>query len=56
MAAATGKSHNATDILPRVMERHVIRTYAWKEWNVPLYHFYEKRSLTIYKNYLAELG
>lgn len=54
-AKKTGKSHNATDMLPRVLEPNTIRTYAWNGWNVPLYHFYEKKSLAIYRQYLTEI-
>ena len=55
-AKKTGKAHNATDMLPRVMLPQVIRTYDWKGWNVPLYHLYEKKSLAIYRQYLTEIS
>ena len=55
MAMRTGKEHNAADMLPRVMESKIIRTYSWKGWNVPLYHLYEKKSLSIYRRYLSEV-
>jgi len=51
----TGEGRNAADTLPRAMEPHVIPTYAWKGWDLPLYHLYEKKSLAIYKRYLAGL-
>ena len=54
-AKKTGKAHNATDMLPRVMQSRIIRTYTWNGWNVPLYHFYEKKSLAIYRQYLTEI-
>jgi len=54
-AKKTGKAHNATDMLPRVMQPQIIRTYAWNGWNVPLYHFYEKKSLAVYRQYLTEI-
>ena len=54
-AKKTERTHNATDMLPRVLEPNTIRTYAWNGWNVPLYHFYEKKSLAIYRQYLMEI-
>jgi len=55
-AVKTGKGDNTADRLPRVMELQVISPYAWNGWNVPLYHFYEKKSLAIYRRYLKEIG
>lgn len=55
VAMETGKLHNATDMLPRVMLRQTIRTYAWEGWEVPLFHFYEKKSLAVYSRYLSEI-
>lgn len=54
-AKDTGKANNATDALPRVMLPQTIRTYSWSDWNVPLFHFYEKKSLTIYNRHLKEI-
>ena len=54
-AKDTGKANNATDALPRVMLPQTIRTYSWSDWNVPLFHFYEKKSLAIYSRHLKEI-
>ena len=54
-AKKTGNAHNATDMLPRVLESNTIRTYTWNGWNMPLYHFYEKKSLAIYRQHLTEI-
>jgi hypothetical protein len=55
LAKSTGKGNNATDMMPRVMQPQIIRTYAWTGWNVPLYHLYEKKSLATYRQYLLEI-
>lgn len=55
-AEPTGRADNATDRLPGVMEPRMIRPYAWRTWNVPLFHFYEKKSLAVYRRYLKEIA
>lgn len=54
-AMPTGKTHNATDMLPSSTEKGPVRTYTWKTWETPLYHLYMKKSAAIYQRYLKKL-
>lgn len=55
VAAPTGRKINATDMLPLNGEAARVRTYTWKGWETPLYHFYTKQSAVVYQRYLAKL-
>ena len=54
-AMPTGKTHNATDMLPSSTEKGSVWTYTWKTWETPLYHLYMKKSAAIYQRYLRKL-
>ncbi|WP_236685508.1 tetratricopeptide repeat protein [Geobacter pickeringii] len=55
LATATGRSSNLTDALPAGFAASGARSYAWEEWNHPLYHTFLKKSFTMYREILARI-
>jgi len=56
LAVNTALPHNITDCLPEKFELGDVKTYSWKEWQTPVYHFYLKESYYIYKNALLNIS
>lgn len=54
-ARKTGLEHNITDSLPVHLRLEDVRTFSWKEWDVPVYHTYLKEPADAYKKVLADI-